>query len=41
MARGEERGIITLHRRKKVLLEWLSIISTIYMKIIIDFVVQS
>jgi len=41
MARGEERGIITLHRRKKVLLKRLSIISTIYMKIIMDFAVQT
>jgi hypothetical protein len=39
MARGEEKGIITLHRRKKVPLKRLSIISTIYLKIIMDFVV--
>ncbi len=41
MARGEEKGIITLRRRKKVLLKRLSIISTICMKIVMDFVVQT
>jgi len=41
MARGEGKGIIILHRRTKVPLKKLSIISTIYVKIIMDFVVQT